>query len=259
MRAIVKWDYELRNGQQLETVIDRALTVATSRARRTGLFVVAARSPGGAASGFSCDDPARRIAAGPAGPRQARAIDEAAIPCRGPTDPLIFTASAGRDPAAVEAFADFAERFAIPVVRAPSASPVPSCGPSVPFGYDAGPISTGADAILVVECDVREFRASGSAGPMADSFISVSIRCFRVSDPRVSVRARADRSRRFGVAGARRRPRAACRAPPSCRNGGAASPNGARRSSPGGGRPRESVGGACARSTWPGPAPASPG
>jgi len=30
LRELVKWDYELRNGAQLETVVDRALTVATS-------------------------------------------------------------------------------------------------------------------------------------------------------------------------------------------------------------------------------------
>src|SRR5256885_9573718 len=30
LREMVKWDYELRNGAQLETVIDRALTLATS-------------------------------------------------------------------------------------------------------------------------------------------------------------------------------------------------------------------------------------
>ncbi len=30
LREIVKWDYELRNGVQLETVVDRALTIAKS-------------------------------------------------------------------------------------------------------------------------------------------------------------------------------------------------------------------------------------
>ncbi len=30
LRESVKWDYELRNGQQLETVVDRALTIAKS-------------------------------------------------------------------------------------------------------------------------------------------------------------------------------------------------------------------------------------
>ena len=30
LREIVKWDYELRNGEQLETVVDRALDIATT-------------------------------------------------------------------------------------------------------------------------------------------------------------------------------------------------------------------------------------
>ena len=30
VRELVKWDYELKNGEQLETVIDRALSVATT-------------------------------------------------------------------------------------------------------------------------------------------------------------------------------------------------------------------------------------
>ena len=30
LREMVKWEYELRNGAQLETVVDRALTIATS-------------------------------------------------------------------------------------------------------------------------------------------------------------------------------------------------------------------------------------
>ena len=34
LREIVKWDYELRNGVQLETIVDRALTIATSPCRR---------------------------------------------------------------------------------------------------------------------------------------------------------------------------------------------------------------------------------
>ncbi len=33
VRELVKWDYELRNGEQLETVVDRALAVATTEPR----------------------------------------------------------------------------------------------------------------------------------------------------------------------------------------------------------------------------------
>ena len=30
LRELVKWDYELRNGAQIETVVDRALSIAAS-------------------------------------------------------------------------------------------------------------------------------------------------------------------------------------------------------------------------------------
>jgi acetolactate synthase I/II/III large subunit len=50
VREIVKWDYELRNGQQLETVVDRALAVATSAPQGPVLSVVAARGAGVAAA-----------------------------------------------------------------------------------------------------------------------------------------------------------------------------------------------------------------
>src|SRR5438552_16618338 len=33
LREIVKWDYELRNGEQLETVVDRALAIAATEPR----------------------------------------------------------------------------------------------------------------------------------------------------------------------------------------------------------------------------------
>jgi len=153
LREIVKWDYELRNGQQLETVVDRALAVAaTSPGGPVYLSlpreVLAAPLPD-----FSYDAPARRVAAAPPGPDKG-AIDEAARILAAAENPLVVTASAGRDPAAVEALADFAERFAIPVVQhRPRHLCLPADHPSH-LGYDAAPYLDGADAILVLECDV---------------------------------------------------------------------------------------------------------
>ena len=49
IREIVKWDYELRNGEQLATVVDRALAIAATRAARPGLPLLAARGDRGAA------------------------------------------------------------------------------------------------------------------------------------------------------------------------------------------------------------------
>ena len=73
---------------------------------------------------------------------------------RPPKNPLIITASAGREPAAVAALADLAERFALPVVQhRPRHLSLPANHPCH-LGYDAGPYLEDADAILVLECDV---------------------------------------------------------------------------------------------------------
>src|SRR6202049_5351135 len=79
LREIVKWDYELRNGTQLETVIDRALSIATT-------------SPGGPAylslprevlaeklDGFSYDHPSRRAAVASPGADDAAVAEAAKI------------------------------------------------------------------------------------------------------------------------------------------------------------------------------------
>src|SRR5215471_9371390 len=77
LREMVKWDYELRNGAQLETVVDRALSIATSPPEGPVYLslpreVLAEKLPG-----FSYDAPSRRVAASPPAPDQ-RAIGEVA-------------------------------------------------------------------------------------------------------------------------------------------------------------------------------------
>ncbi len=153
VREIVKWDYELRNGQQLETVIDRALALAASEPRGPVYLSLPREVLAAPLPGFAYDMPARRVAASPPGPDQG-AIDEAARILAAAEHPLIITASAGRDPAAVAALAALAQRFAIPVVQhRPRHLSLPADHPCH-LGYDAGPYLDDADAILVLECDV---------------------------------------------------------------------------------------------------------
>src|SRR5207249_2598004 len=106
IRELVKWDYELRNGEQLETVVDRALSIAATEPRGPVYLslpreVIAERSPGG-------HRPSTRLraAAPPAPDRDA--IAEAVEMITKSKKPLILTASAGRDPAAFAALARFA-------------------------------------------------------------------------------------------------------------------------------------------------------
>jgi acetolactate synthase-1/2/3 large subunit len=153
LREIVKWDYELRNGEQLETVIDRALAVATSQPQGPVYLSLPREVLATPLPGFCYDSPTRRVAAAPPSPDKG-AIDEAARILAAAENPLIVTASAGRDPASVATLADFADRFAIPVVQhRPRHLCLPADHPCH-LGYDAGPRLDDADAILVLECDV---------------------------------------------------------------------------------------------------------
>ena len=153
LREIVKWDYELRNGAQLETVVDRALTLATSPPEGPVYLslpreVLAEKLPG-----FSYDSPARRVAASPPAP-DAAAVAAAVEILGSAQHPLIITADTGRDLAAVAALAEFAERFATPVVEHRQRYLCLSADHPCHLGYNPGALLREADAILVIDCDV---------------------------------------------------------------------------------------------------------
>ena len=154
LREIVKWDYELRNAEQLAAVVDRALAIAATEPRGP-VYLSLPREVIAA----PCSDGAEQAAlsrlrpAAPAAP-DASAIDEAADVLARAARPLIVTSNAGRDPSAFSALARFTERFAIPVVQhRPRYLSLPSSHP-MNFGYVPGRLVPDADAILVIECDV---------------------------------------------------------------------------------------------------------
>jgi acetolactate synthase-1/2/3 large subunit len=153
LREMVKWDYELRNGAQVESVIDRALTIATSPPEGPVYLslpreVLAEKLPE-----FSYDAPSRHARASVPAP-DAVTIDAAAKLLAKAENPLIVTADAGRDLAAVPALADFAERFVVPVVEHRQRYLSLSAEHPCHLGYNPAALIDGADAILVVECDV---------------------------------------------------------------------------------------------------------
>ena len=152
LREIVKWDYELRNGDQLETVVDRALSIAATEPRGPVYLslpreVIAAKATARGFSGL------RMQAAAPASP-DAGAIAAAAALLSAAKKPLVITANAGRDPAVFAALARFAERFAVPVAQmAPRYLSLPSSH-AMNLGYDTARLVGDCDVILVLESDV---------------------------------------------------------------------------------------------------------
>jgi acetolactate synthase I/II/III large subunit len=153
LREMVKWEYELRNGVQLETVVDRALTIATSPPEGPVYLSLPREVLAAPLPGFAFDSPTRRVAASPPAPDEA-AIAQAARMLAAAKNPVIVTADAGRDRAAVPALAAFAEEFAVPVIEHRQRHLNLSAGHPCHLGYNPGALIGEADAILVVDCDV---------------------------------------------------------------------------------------------------------
>jgi acetolactate synthase-1/2/3 large subunit len=153
LREMVKWDYELRNGIQLETVVDRALTLATSPPEGPVYLSLPREVLAEPLPGFAYDSPARRVAASPPAPDEG-AVTAAAEILAAARQPLIVTADAGRDLAGVAALAEFAGRFAIPVVEHRQRYLCLPADHPCHLGYNPGALLGDADAILVIDCDV---------------------------------------------------------------------------------------------------------
>ncbi len=153
LRESVKWDYELRNGQQLETVVDRALSIAKSEPMGPVYLSLPREVLAQTMAEFTYTTPSRQHAASPAFPN-GEAVEEVAALLAGAENPLIITSSAGRNPKAWSTLADFAERYAIPVIQYRNRyMSIPSNHP-MNLGYELSPLLENADVILAVDVPV---------------------------------------------------------------------------------------------------------
>ncbi|MFI4995655.1 MAG: thiamine pyrophosphate-requiring protein [Hyphomicrobiales bacterium] len=153
LREVVKWDYELRNGEQIETVIDRALSIAATEPAGPVYLTLPREVLAGKLEEISYEQPSRRVAAAPPRADEA-ALAEAARILAAAQSPLILTTNAGRHPEAMAELSAFAARFAIPVVQfTPRHVSIPS-DHEMQLGFNPAPLIEGADAVLVLESDV---------------------------------------------------------------------------------------------------------
>jgi len=160
LRELVKWDYELRNGEQLETVVDRALAIAATEPRGP-VYLSLPREVIARRASPARHGPGRLRAPAPSAPDPA-AVQTAADMMASAKRPLILTSNAGRDPAAFAALAMLADRFAIPVVQHhPRHLSLPSSH-AMNLGYHPASILADADLILALESDVPWMPAHGS-------------------------------------------------------------------------------------------------
>jgi acetolactate synthase-1/2/3 large subunit len=152
VREFVKWDYELRAGQPVETLVDRALDVAMSEPRGP-VYMTLPREvlAGPAVAPRRAGN--RPLGAIPAEPSRG-AIEEAAHLIARAEFPLIVTSAGGRKPAAFAELAALAEEFALPVVQSEARDiNIPTDHP-MHFGFDVSALLPKADVVLVFESAV---------------------------------------------------------------------------------------------------------
>ncbi len=168
-REFVKWDYELRNFHQLETVVDRALAIARSEPAGPVYLTLPREVLAEPHDSFEYADPPRLApnSAVVAGPEE---IARAARALAAAVNPIIVTKAAGRDPRAVAALVLVAEALGAPVFEDPARTYLnfPQDHP-LHAGFDVGPHLATADAVVVVEADAPWFPALRN--PSADAQI----------------------------------------------------------------------------------------
>ena len=153
LREYVKWDYELRYGEELERIVDRALAIAmTPPAGPVYLSLPREALAAPLAHWSFAETPRLRAPAAPA--PAAQAIEEAAALLAGAERPLIICGRGDGSAESFAALARFAERWAVPVVEFwPSRLSLPTDHP-MHIGFDVMPWLPESDAVLVLDAMV---------------------------------------------------------------------------------------------------------
>src|SRR6266850_872154 len=166
LREFVKWDYELRHPEQVETVLDRALAICKSEPQGP-VYVTLPREI--LAADFSKQSYSQNSTIAPASPPAAdpEALEEAAKLLGAAQHPLLITANGGRTLDSSRAIEQLAQAMAVPVVHYRPRYLALSTEHPMHCGWDPHPLLKEADVVLVVDCDVPWIPKEG--GPKADA------------------------------------------------------------------------------------------
>jgi acetolactate synthase-1/2/3 large subunit len=152
-RESVKWDYELRNAEQLETIVDRMLAIALSDPKGPVYLSLPREVLSRELDKFAYTSPSRMRPAAPSAPAP-EALEEAASILARAQHPVIISNWAGRNPEVMPALTALAERYAIPVVEYRNRYiAIPTHHPMM-AGGNPDPFVKAADAILVLDTAV---------------------------------------------------------------------------------------------------------
>jgi acetolactate synthase-1/2/3 large subunit len=159
LREFTRWDYELRNGDQVETVVDRALEMALGNPQGP-VYLTLPREVLAQKMESVTIHPFRKQRDEALRPSDETVKRTAEVLSRA-KNPVIITGRLGSDPSAVSAMVSFAEALVAPVVT--PASPFVSFPNTHDFhlGVSSAPYIKDADVVVVVESDVPWYPVQG--------------------------------------------------------------------------------------------------
>ena len=151
VREHVKWDYELRHGQPVNTIVARAIDIAMSEPRGPVYLSLPREALGDDLGDAGALPRVPPMGAAPAAPSLA-ALEQAADMIAGAQMPLIIAGRPGTSPGAFEALGALALDYAIPVTSGPHPN-LASANP-MNLGFVTKPLLESADVIVVLDSPV---------------------------------------------------------------------------------------------------------
>jgi acetolactate synthase-1/2/3 large subunit len=150
VREYVKWDYELRTGQPVGSVVDRALDIAMSEPRGPVYLTLPREVLANPAVAPRRNNDHGGLGAAPPEPAKG-AVEQAAKILAKAEFPLIITSSGGRSPESFRQLAALAKDYALPVIQYNTRDLNLAFSHPMNLGFDIGPYLKKADAILVFD------------------------------------------------------------------------------------------------------------
>ena len=166
VREWVKWDYELRHGADIESVVDRALAITQTEPAGPVYLTLPREVLAQKIDGFSYSDRPRITPSASTLPGPEAIAEVAHILARA-KNPIVITKAAGRDPGSVQHLEALAELLGMPVFEAGATHVNFPRDHSLHAGFDVGRHLSEADVILLLEVDVPWTPKRQSPGPGA--------------------------------------------------------------------------------------------
>ena len=152
-REAAKWDYELRNAEQVETIIDRMLSLTLSDPKGPVYLSLPREVLSIPVKEFTYSSPSR-VQPTKASMPNPESLEEAAAILAKAENPVIITNWGGRNPEVMPALVALAEKYAIPVVEFGNRFVAMPHRHPMYAGGNPNPWVKAADAILVIDCAV---------------------------------------------------------------------------------------------------------